>query len=209
MKALSSCTSSFIGLACLLVGAPAVVACGPTQFRDSAAINISGALPPPPKVAVKAPARVEVRDNHIEIREKIQFAYNDDKILEVSFSLLDEIAGVIKKNPHVKKIEIGGHASTEGDDAHNLDLSDRRAKAVMKHLLEKGGVETERLVAKGFGETKPLVTPDESEADREKNRRVEFAIVLQDVTKKRVEIDAATGSEKIVETSTATLDQGK
>jgi OOP family OmpA-OmpF porin len=150
-----------------------------------------------------------VRDNHIEIREKIQFAYNDDKILEVSFSLLDEIAGVIKKNPHVKKIEIGGHASTDGNDAHNLDLSDRRAKSVMKHLVEKGGIEAERLVAKGFGETKPLVTPDESEADREKNRRVEFTIVLQDVTKKRVEIDAATGAEKIVESSTATLDQGK
>ena len=148
--------------------------------------------------------RVEMRDNSIEINEKIQFAYNDSTILEVSFSLLDEIAQVINSAPHVKLIEIGGHASTEGSDKHNLKLSDARSKSVMEYLVTKGNVPKEKLTAKGFGETKPLVSPEETDADREKNRRVEFLIIEQDVTKKKVEIDPTTGKEKVVETNTET-----
>lgn len=148
--------------------------------------------------------RVEMRDNSIEITEKIQFAYNDSTILEVSFSLLNEIAQVVNSAPHVKLIEIGGHASTEGSDKHNLKLSDARAKSVMEYLVTKGSVPQDKLTAKGFGETKPLVTPEETDADRERNRRVEFLIIEQDVTKKKVEVDPTTGKENIVETATET-----
>jgi outer membrane protein OmpA-like peptidoglycan-associated protein len=109
--------------------------------------------------------------------QKIKFAYNDDKILAESHSLLDEIADVIKKNPQVKKIEIGGHASSEGDDSKNMDLSKRRANSVMQYLTGKGGVGADHLVAKGFGETKRLVTPDDTEDKRETNRRVEFLVL--------------------------------
>ena len=140
-----------------------------------------------------------VRDNEIEIKEKIQFAYNDAAILPVSDGLLKDIADVLKETPRIKKVEIGGHASTEGSDEHNLSLSDRRAKSVMKWLVERGGVTPERLTAKGYGETKPLADPEETEADRERNRRVEFLILEQDVTQQKVEIDPATGEEKVVE----------
>src|SRR5690606_40826468 len=57
----------------------------------------SSDLPPPP-------ARVEVRDNKIEIREKIQFDHAKATIKEESHDLLNEIVDVIKKNPHIKKI---------------------------------------------------------------------------------------------------------
>jgi OOP family OmpA-OmpF porin len=117
--------------------------------------------------------------------------------LEASFSLLDEIAGVIKNAPHIKKVAIEGHASAEGNKAVNLKLSDDRAKSVMKYLVDKG-IEKERLTAKGYGSTKPIAEND-SEEGREKNRRVEFNIVEQDVTQKKVEIDATTGKEKVVE----------
>lgn len=140
-----------------------------------------------------------VRDDRIEIKEKIQFAYNDSKILPASDGLLTDIATVLKDTPRIKKVEIGGHASSEGSDSHNLDLSDRRSKSVMKWLVERGGVDAGRLSAKGYGETKPLVTPDETEADREKNRRVEFLISDQDVTQTKVEVDPKTGQEKVVE----------
>jgi OOP family OmpA-OmpF porin len=184
----------------------ATAACGGvTQFSDKAALTIVGTPPaPPPKPEPVKPMRVEMRDNSIEIKEKIQFAYNDSTILEVSYSLLDEIAQVINSAPHVKLIEIGGHASTEGSDSHNLKLSDARANSVMTYLVEKGKVAKDKLKAKGFGETKPLVSPEETEADRERNRRVEFLIIEQDITKKKVEIDPNTGKEKVVESNMET-----
>jgi OOP family OmpA-OmpF porin len=147
---------------------------------------------------------VELRDNKIEIREKIQFEYNKAVILPVSFDLLAEIAKVIKENPHIKKLQIEGHASSEGNDAYNLKLSDQRAKAVMEHLVTKGGIPKEVLAAKGFGETKPIATNDTDEG-KEKNRRVEFNVVEQDITKKKVEIDPVTGKEKVVGESKETI----
>lgn len=197
----------------LLVGSAGLLVFGATAcggvitFNDESAIAIVGTPPPPPPPPEPEPVqpkRVELRDNKIVINEKIQFAYNDSKILDVSHSLLDEVAKVIKENPHVKKIAIEGHASSEGADAHNLKLSDARAKAVMAYLVEKG-IPAKKLTAEGFGEKQLLVNEEglegaELEAAREKNRRVEFNIVEQDVTQKKVEIDPKTGKEVVVET---------
>jgi OOP family OmpA-OmpF porin len=182
---------------------------GAIPFADESAITIMGTPPPPPPPPPPpepvAPKRVELRDNKIVFNEKIQFAYNDSTILEASYDLLNEIAKVIKENPHVKKIEIEGHASSEGSDKHNLSLSDKRAKAVMAYLVDKAGISPDRLTAKGYGETR-LLTPEEGlegdalEAAREKNRRVEFTVTEQDVTQKKVEVDPNTGTEKVLET---------
>lgn len=185
--------------ASVLIVSTAVGCGGVIQFSDQSALAIKGTPPAPPPPPQEEEKRVVVRDDRIEIKEKIQFAYNDAKILPASDSLLSEIAAVFKDHPRIKKVEIGGHASTEGSDSHNLDLSDRRAKAVAKWLIDKGGVEAGRLTAKGYGETRPLVTPDDTEADRERNRRVEFLIIEQDITQKKIEIDPKTGEEKVVE----------
>jgi OOP family OmpA-OmpF porin len=71
---------------------------------------------------------------------------------------------------------------------------------VRAYLVSKG-VAKDRLSATGFGEAKPLVANDTSEAAREKNRRVEFNITKQEVTKEKVEIDPNTGVEKVIEKS--------
>jgi len=110
---------------------------------------------------------------------------------------------VIQDNSYIKKIQIEGHASAEGDAKHNLKLSDDRAKSVRKYLVEHG-VNEDRLIAKGFGITKPLASND-TEEGREKNRRVEFNILEQDVTKRKVEIDPATGKEKVIEETKTTV----
>lgn len=160
-----------------LAAVPALVGCGGViKFQDTSAIGIAKAKPPTPPPPEEE-KRVAMKADRVEIKEKIKFAYNDDKILSESYGLLDEIADVIKKNPQVKKIEIGGHASSEGDDGKNMDLSKRRANSVMAYLTGKGGVGGDHLVAKGFGETKPLVTPDDTEDKRETNRRVEFLVL--------------------------------
>jgi outer membrane protein OmpA-like peptidoglycan-associated protein len=185
------------------LGLLAAASCGgTTTFQDTTPIRVAVAPEPPPKVADPPPEvkkQVVLRDNHIEIGEKIQFALSKSEILSVSFGLLDEVAKVIQENPHVQKISIEGHASDEGDDKYNLSLSKARAEAVRAYLVTKG-VAADRLNATGFGESKPLVAND-SPANREKNRRVEFNITKQDVTKEKVEVDPATGDEKVIEKS--------
>ncbi len=133
--------------------------------------------PPPPPVVekVEAPKTVEVVGNHIEIHQKIQFEVSKAIIKPESFPLLAEIADVIKKNPQIKKLMVEGHSSAEGDAAMNQRLSDDRAKSVRQHLVDKGGVAAGILTAKGYGETKPLMSND-TDAGKEKNRRVEFLI---------------------------------
>jgi OOP family OmpA-OmpF porin len=147
--------------------------------------------PPPP------PPRVEVRDNKIEIHDKIQFDYDRATIKEASFGLMNEIAQVIAKNPQIKRIRIEGHASAEGTPAHNRTLSDDRARSVMKYLTEHG-VLPSALTAIGFGADRPIADNTTAEG-KEHNRRVEFVILEQDVTHKKIEVDAQTGTEKVVE----------
>jgi OOP family OmpA-OmpF porin len=78
---------------------------------------------------------------------------------------------------------------------------------VKKYLVDKAGIEDEKLTAKGFGEQNLLTAEDGLEGDaleaaREKNRRVEFNVVEQDVTQKKIEVDPNTGTEKVIETKT-------
>lgn len=153
--------------------------------------EVAAAPPPPP------PPRVEVRDNKIEIREKIQFDVDAATIKPASFDLMNEIADVIKKHPQIKRIRIEGYASSEGNAEHNRKLSDERAKSVMKYLGDHG-VESKELDAAGYGADHPIAD-NTTEEGREKNRRVEFEILEQDVTQKKVEIDPKTGAEKVVD----------
>jgi outer membrane protein OmpA-like peptidoglycan-associated protein len=168
----------------------------PVTFQGQTTLAVVGTPPPPPVAEVKAPPRVEIRDNKIAIGEKIQFEYDKATIMEASFGLMNEIADVIAKNPQIKQLRIEGYASAEGDAAHNKALSDARARSVMKYLTGKG-IAAGTLVAMGFGIDKPIAD-NATEDGREKNRRVEFVILEQDVTKKTVEIDPATGAEKVI-----------
>ena len=168
--------SSLLRMAGLLT-ALLLPACGGTiSFQGQKAFAVGG-HPAPAPVVTPAPntSHVAVRDNKIEIDEKIQFEHNKAVILSVSFGLLDEVSKVMKENPQIKKVLIEGHASSEGDAAHNLKLSDDRAKSVMNYLVEHG-VDKSRLSSKGFGTTQP-VADNATEQGREKNRRVEFTIL--------------------------------
>jgi OOP family OmpA-OmpF porin len=119
--------------------------------------------------------RVIVRKGKLEILDKIYFETDKDEIKPVSFPLLDAIAATIIGNPQISLIEIQGHADERGDDAHNLDLTERRALAV-RRALESRNVEPGRLKSHGYGETKPICT-QHNEDCWSKNRRVEFIIL--------------------------------
>jgi outer membrane protein OmpA-like peptidoglycan-associated protein len=181
----------------LLISSVAAVGCaGPVVFQGQSTLPVSG-TPPPAVVAARPPPRVEVRDNKIEIHDKIQFDYDKATIRPESFSLMNEIASVIHKNSQIKKIRIEGNASAEGSAQHNQKLSEDRARSVMKYLTEHG-IAAGELVSIGYGVDRPIAD-NGSEAGREQNRRVEFVILEQDVTHKKIEVDAQTGTEKVVD----------
>jgi OOP family OmpA-OmpF porin len=200
-------TLAWLGLATALTGCG-----GTTTFQDQTPIRVAvapPAPPPPPPVAdvPPPPKQVILRDNKIEITEKIQFALAKSEILPVSFGLLDEVAKVMQENPHVKVIAVEGHASPEGGETYNLKLSQARAESVRKYLISKG-VDAARLTAKGYGASKPIASNDD-EPGREKNRRVEFNITKQDVTREKVEVDPKTGEKKVIEKTSANTEEAK
>ena len=80
----------------------------------------------------------------------------------------------MKENPEIK-VSVEAHTDSDSDDAHNLDLSNRRAASVVKYLRQKN-IDGSRLKSQGFGESRPLV-PNVSKAAKAKNRRVEFVIL--------------------------------
>lgn len=147
---------------------------GVVKFEDTTPIAIASPVPPP----APPPARVEVKADRIEINEKIQFELDKANIMEASHSLLNEITAVLNQHANIKKVDILGHSDSDGSDAYNKDLSDRRAKAVMQYLVGHG-IDQARLSAKGLGESQPIASNDTVEG-KEKNRRVEFLIVEQE-----------------------------
>lgn len=182
-----------------------LAACGgTTSYVGQAAHPIVGTLPPPPiaKPEPPPPPKVELRNNRIELAEKVQFDLDKATIQPVSFPLLDEVVKTFKSNPQIKKVSIDGFASADGSVRHNQQLSDARAKSVMAYLVEHG-VEAARLSAQGHGVESPIAENSTPEG-REANRRVELNIVEQDVTTTKVEIDPQTGAEKVVDKQTTT-----
>ncbi len=119
---------------------------------------------------------VEVKEDRLEISQTILFVTGKATILEQSFPILSEVAAALRDRPELK-IEIGGHTDSRGSDAVNKKLSQARADSVRKWLIDKGGIAADRLTAVGYGESVPLVSPDDTELKRAKNRRVEFRIL--------------------------------
>ncbi|GAB4258336.1 MAG: hypothetical protein Kow0027_25820 [Saprospiraceae bacterium] len=89
---------------------------------------------------------------------------------------LDELADFLQRHPDLM-VELRAHTDKRGSATYNLFLSEKRAMAAMEYLRNKG-ISPKRMVAKGLGETEPVVNCKEgcSEADHQLNRRTEFRI---------------------------------
>ena len=124
------------------------------------------------------PSAAFITEQGITILEKVYFSSGRDRILSKSYPVLDAVADVLTRQKGVKKVSIEGHTDSQGDDERNLSLSQRRAEAVVKYLVDKGIAE-DRLEAVGLGETQPVGDNETSEG-REQNRRVEFKITEQE-----------------------------
>ncbi len=120
-------------------------------------------------------ASVTVTDTRILISERIYFDFDTDVIRSVSRPLLDQVAEVIADLPATRRIRVEGYTDDQGNPQYNLDLSYRRARAVVEYLTNKG-VPRARLEYVGYGSRNP-VAPNDSPDGRALNRRVEFTIL--------------------------------
>ncbi len=101
----------------------------------------------------------------------IRFDVNKATIKPESNGAINKIFKLMKKYPDIK-FSVEGHTDSDGDEQHNLQLSEKRAKAVMDRLISLG-ISADRLEYKGFGESKPLDNNSSAEG-KANNRRVEF-----------------------------------
>lgn len=104
----------------------------------------------------------------------ILFETNKSDIKAQSAETLSDIIAILKKYPE-SKFAIEGHTDSSGSDAYNLKLSNERANSVLRYLVN-GGIATERLSAKGFGESNPIAD-NKTAAGRQQNRRTEINLV--------------------------------
>jgi outer membrane protein OmpA-like peptidoglycan-associated protein len=149
----------------------------PNQPGDAAHKGCPPPPSPPPPEEPKKPKLAELKGNRIEIRDQVRFATSKSQILAESFPLLDDVARILKEHPELTRLEISGHTDSRGAREYNIQLSQDRAEAVRRYLVEKG-VESSRLVAKGYGPDQPIDTNDTAEG-RQKNRRTEFHSVSE------------------------------
>lgn len=105
----------------------------------------------------------------------ITFDTNEAEVKPQFRSTLDEVARTLQAYDQTY-IDVLGHTDTTGSDALNQALSERRAQAVASYLAAKG-VQRVRIATRGYGETQPLYLPDDTEAKRAANRRVEIKVV--------------------------------
>ncbi len=106
-----------------------------------------------------------------------------------SDAILAELIELMQLKPELN-IEIEGHTDDIGTDESNLSLSQARAEAVKKYVVTKGKIAASRIVAKGYGETKPIME-NANEEGRQLNRRTVVRILNEDeLTEKKDEKDA-------------------
>ncbi len=121
-----------------------------------------------------APKLIVVKDDRIELKQKIHFATGQAKILPDSFPLLREITEALRSREKVR-VRIEGHTDARGSMNINTKLSKARAEAVRAFLVG-AGIEATRLTAVGFGASQPIAD-NRTATGREQNRRVEFFLL--------------------------------
>ena len=101
----------------------------------------------------------------------IQFANNSSVVPQADYPRIEKLATYMNENPNAT-VMIAGHASNVGSPAYNMTLSEKRADAVAKILVNQYGVSSTRVTSKGFGVTQPLIEGSSREANIA-NRRIE------------------------------------
>jgi outer membrane protein OmpA-like peptidoglycan-associated protein len=108
------------------------------------------------------------------ILKNIFFETDKYELKKTSMVELKKMVDLLKNNPAIR-VEISGHTDNTGTARYNQELSENRAQAVYEYLISNG-IDANRLVFQGYGETRPIDT-NETEAGKANNRRTEFMII--------------------------------
>lgn len=108
--------------------------------------------------------------------KNILFAPGSATIISSSFAAVDEVVEYLKENPGIH-MEIAGHTDSIGDEESNLRISQERADALKKYMVEQG-IDSSRLDARGYGETRPI-GDNRTRRGQKANRRIEFVIISE------------------------------
>jgi OOP family OmpA-OmpF porin len=140
---------------------------------EDACPDAAGPADPDPKKNGCPAARIE--NGQIRIIEQVHFKTGSAVILPDSDTTLSAIQKIMDEHPELKKVRVEGHTDNRGGAAYNKGLSQRRAAAVVKWLVDHG-IDKSRLTSQGYGFSKPIAT-NKTEEGRAENRRVELHIV--------------------------------
>ncbi len=150
--------------------APAPVAVADCSTMDSDADGVNDCIDKCPGTI--AGSKVDATGCPISLELKgVNFNYDSAQLTQNAMFVLDGVAQSLINYPLKDELEVHGHTSSEGSNAYNMKLSQKRSQSVANYLTSKGV--TNRLVARGYGESKPIAD-NRTEQGREQNRRVEL-----------------------------------
>lgn len=143
-------------------------------FAELSCFDMAGNYSKTSKERIRVDVLVLETDKDLRIQvSNIEFVQGKYDITNKGKQVLSRVAGLLDKYEKYSVI-IEGHTDDFGSEEFNLDLSEKRAKSVMNHLV-KHGINAGRLTFLGMGETTPLF-PNNSDENKRRNRRIEFIL---------------------------------
>lgn len=109
------------------------------------------------------------------VLNNIYYDLNKANIRDDAATVLDSLVQIMNDNPQIY-IELGSHTDDRAGDDYNIELSQRRAQSAVRYIIDSG-VESARIVAKGYGESQLLIKNAQTEEDHQRNRRTEFKVL--------------------------------
>lgn len=122
--------------------------------------------------SAQAPAQYQIENNELKLPSPIVFQTASDKLSPESDRALEHVRGYLEAKSYISTLRIEVHSDSDGNAAASLALTDKRALAVAKWLTAHG-VDCKRLIAVGFGGSKPIAENNTPE-NKAKNRRTSF-----------------------------------
>lgn len=129
----------------------------------------------------------KIEKNKIFVMENIYYDLDKSDIREDAARELDKLVTILEDNPELK-IELSSHTDDRADDDYNMKLSQRRAKSAVDYIISQG-IASNRLTAKGYGETKLIIPNAKTEEEHQVNRRTEFKILEVGERKQSTDVD--------------------